>query len=138
MSLSKDCIFCKIITGEIPSKKVFENEAVLAFLDIFPLSQGHTILILKSHETHFEDVSRSGLIEIFSVAQVLGKKYLKIMDIEGFNILINNHPAAGQLVEHFHIHIIPRKTGDGLIKHKIPKEQATFDELDQFLKKLSK
>lgn len=138
MELNKDCIFCNIVKGKIPSKKVFENDNVVAFLDIFPISQGHTVIIPKSHYGHFEDVNESSLVEVFRVAQVIGRKYLKISNIEGFNVLINNHPAAGQVVNHFHLHIVPREADDGLIRHKIPKEQATEEELEDFLERFRK
>ena len=97
------------------------------------MSQGHTVIVPKKHFKHFENIDRSTLTEVFNTVQFLGRNYLKIPSIEGFNVLVNNYPAAGQIVEHFHVHIIPRKTNDGIISHKIPKEQATEEELNLFL-----
>ncbi len=136
--MTQECIFCKIINGEIPAKKIFENDKVLAFLDIFPMSQGHTVIIPKKHFNHFENVDSSTIAEVFNTIQYLGRFYLKIPSIEGFNVLVNNYSAAGQVIEHFHVHLIPRKTNDGIISHKIPKEQASEEELNEFLEIFSK
>jgi len=123
--------------GDIPSKKVFENDKILAFLDIFPISLGHTIVVPKSHVNYFEDVDKTEVCEIFNIVQDLANEYLKKLNIDGYNILVNSHSAAGQEIKHFHVHIIPRKLDDGVIRHKIPKNQATSEELEKILKEIS-
>jgi len=137
MGSNENCVFCKIIRGDISSKKVFENDKILAFLDIFPMSPGHTIVVPKSHVNYFEDVDKTDVCEIFNIVQDLANNYLKKLNIGGYNILVNSHIAAGQEINHFHVHIIPRKVADGIIRHKIPKNQATSEELDRILKKVS-
>ncbi len=137
MGSNENCVFCKIIRGDISSKKVFENDKILAFLDIFPMSPGHTIVVPKSHVNYFEDVDKTEVCEIFNIVQDLANNYLKKLDIGGYNILVNSHTAAGQEINHFHVHIIPRKVADGIIRQKIPKNQATSEELDRILKEIS-
>jgi histidine triad (HIT) family protein len=109
-----DCIFCKIIKGEIPAAKVFENEHVLAFLDISQVTKGHTLIIPKVHkENLFEltpDISRNIFEVVPSIANALKREFEPI----GLNVVNNNGADAGQSVFHFHLHLIPRYgKGDG-------------------------
>ncbi|PLC16134.1 HIT family protein [Bacillus paralicheniformis] len=109
-----DCIFCKIINGEIPCAKVFENEHVLAFLDISQVTKGHTLVIPKIHKTNIyemtPDVSREFFEAVPKIAQAIKDEYEPI----GLNLLNNNGEKAGQSVFHYHMHIIPRYgKGDG-------------------------
>jgi histidine triad (HIT) family protein len=109
-----DCIFCKMVAGQIPVTKIYEDKVVLAFLDIGPLSDGHTLVIPKQH---FEKLHECPAEVLGPVASRLGKIAEAVagaMDSEGYNVLCNNGRAAGQLVEHLHFHIIPRNTGDGV------------------------
>ncbi|QSF97923.1 HIT family protein [Bacillus paralicheniformis] len=109
-----DCIFCKIINGEIPCAKVFENEHVLAFLDISQVTKGHTLVIPKVHKTNIYEmtpnVSREFFEAVPKIAQAIKDEYEPI----GLNLLNNNGEKAGQSVFHYHMHIIPRYgKGDG-------------------------
>jgi len=109
-----DCIFCKIINGEIPCAKVFENEHVLAFLDISQVTKGHTLVIPKVHKTNIyemtPEVSREFFEAVPKLAQAIKDEYEPI----GLNLLNNNGEKAGQSVFHYHMHIIPRYgKGDG-------------------------
>ncbi|MCY9399300.1 HIT family protein [Bacillus haynesii] len=109
-----DCIFCNIINGEIPCAKVFENEHVLAFLDISQVTKGHTLVIPKDHKTNIyemtPDVSREFFEAVPKIAQAIKDEYEPI----GLNLLNNNGEKAGQSVFHYHMHIIPRYgKGDG-------------------------
>jgi len=109
-----DCIFCKMVAGQIPVTKIYEDKVVLAFLDIGPLSDGHTLVIPKQH---FEKLHECPAEVLGPVASRLGKIAEAVagaMNSEGYNVLCNNGRAAGQLVEHLHFHIIPRNTGDGV------------------------
>ena len=109
-----DCIFCRMVAGELPFAKVFEDEVVLAFLDIGPISDGHTLVIPKQH---FEKLHECPAELLGQVCLHLGKiagAVQKAMDSDGYNLLCNNGRAAGQLVKHLHFHIIPRNTGDGV------------------------
>ncbi len=129
----KDCIFCKIIDRKIPSKIIFENNLNLAFLDIFPISRGHTIVIPKNHYTNLEDIPDDKLFELFKSVKQIATIVHKKLKIDGYNILQNNYKAAGQDINHFHVHIIPRNLDDNRFIVKIPRNQATEDELNSIL-----
>jgi|AKZA01.1.fsa_nt_gi Diadenosine tetraphosphate (Ap4A) hydrolase and other HIT family hydrolases len=103
-----DCIFCKIINKEIPSKIIYEDAICLAFLDISPATKGHTLVIPKKHYQNFLDIDSDTLQHITTITQKLAKKILRNVDAKGCNILTNTGLEAGQTVFHFHIHIIPR------------------------------
>ncbi len=129
-----DCIFCKIINKQIPSKIIFENESSLAFLDIFPISKGHSIVIPKNHFNNLEDIPEEELSELFKIVKEIAVLIHDKLKVDGYNILQNNFKAAGQIINHFHIHIIPRKENDDKFKLKIPRSQALGEELNKVLK----
>jgi histidine triad (HIT) family protein len=109
-----DCIFCKIVNGEIPAAKVFENEYVMAFLDISQVTKGHTLVIPKVHkENLFEltpDIAKNLFESVPAIANALKEEYKPL----GLNLVNNNGEQAGQTVFHFHVHLIPRYgQGDG-------------------------
>ena len=134
MLSNDDCIFCKIIEKEIPSKILYENNETIAFLDNFPISQGHTIVIPKKHYTNLEDIPINILYEIMGTVKKISNLIYKNLKNDGYNILQNNYKAAGQIINHFHIHIIPRRIADGKFKLIIPREQSSEEELNQTLK----
>jgi len=109
-----DCIFCRIVQGEIPSAKVYEDENCFAFLDIGPLSWGHTLVIPKKHFEHITEMSAKELAALASVLPKLSAAVIEVTDAEGLNVLQNNGAVAGQAVAHLHFHLIPRHAGDGL------------------------
>ena len=109
-----DCIFCKMVAGQIPVTKIYEDKVVLAFLDIGPLSDGHTLVIPKQHFERLHDCPAQLLGQVSSCLGKIARAVAAAMDSDGYNVLCNNGRAAGQLVEHLHFHIIPRNTGDGL------------------------
>jgi histidine triad (HIT) family protein len=111
--MSKDCIFCKIVRGEIPSHKIVENEYSFAFLDIHPLADGHTMIIPKAHVERFEDVPAAQLGKLFEAVQQVTRATTKSLNAPAVTIGINNGGAAGQVVPHLHIHLIPRFENDG-------------------------
>ncbi|MBU1178237.1 HIT family protein [Patescibacteria group bacterium] len=118
-----DCIFCKIIKGEIPSSKVYEDDAVLAFLDIHPINYGHTLVIPKEHHETVVDLSDNLLQEVILQVKRIGQAVMAGLRVDGFNIGLNNGRAAGQEVDHVHFHVIPRLSNDGL-KHWPSREYA--------------
>ncbi len=131
----QDCIFCKIVSGEIPSAKIYENKNVLAFLDIGPVSSGHTLVIPKSH---YQMVHECPADVLSSVAEVLPKIAAAVygaMEADGYNVLCNNGRAAGQLVNHVHFHIIPRKHSDGVF-NSWPAFKYGSGELQQITEKI--
>jgi histidine triad (HIT) family protein len=109
-----DCIFCKIVAAEVPAAVVYEDDSVLAFLDVNPLADGHLLVVPREHYVHLVDTPAHVLSEIASVLPKLGRALTQVAGAEGFNVLQNNGRVAGQVVEHIHFHLIPRKTGDGL------------------------
>ena len=109
-----DCIFCKIVSGEIPCHRLFEDESVLAFLDINPLAVGHTVLIPKTHAVRFEDMAAADTAALACAIGPLARRILTTVGADDYNVLQNNGPIAGQVVMHLHVHIIPRRRGDGL------------------------
>ena len=109
-----DCIFCKMVAGQIPVTKIYEDEAVLAFLDIGPISDGHTLVIPKEHFEKLHECPSELLGQVSSRLGKIAGAVTAAINSDGYNVLCNNGRAAGQLVEHLHFHIIPRSTGDGL------------------------
>lgn len=110
----EDCIFCKIISGRIPATRIYEDEVVLAFLDIEPISDGHTLVISKEHFDRLDECPDEVLARITGRLSRIAKAVSAGMNSDGYNVLCNNGRAAGQLVDHLHFHIVPRNTGDGL------------------------
>ncbi|MFX0043517.1 MAG: HIT family protein [Candidatus Hodarchaeota archaeon] len=130
---NKDCIFCKIIDREIPSKIVFESNLNLAFLDIFPISRGHTIVIPKNHYTNLEDIPEEILSELFKSVKQIATVIHNKLKIDGYNILQNNYKAAGQDINHIHVHIIPRSLDEKKLRFEVPRNQATEEDLNSVL-----
>ena len=112
-----ECIFCKIAAGQIPCIRVYENACVLAFLDIGPISDGHTLVIPKAHYDRLDSCPAEVLAEVAKVVGALAKSVAEAVGAEGYNVLNNNGVAAGQVVNHLHLHIVPRKSGDGVFHH---------------------
>jgi len=110
----EDCIFCKIIAGKASAEKIYEDESTLAFLDIFPASQGHSLVIPKKHYRALSDMAADDLSATIKTVQKIGKAVAKAMGADGFNIVQSNERAAGQVIFHVHFHVIPRKEGDKL------------------------
>jgi histidine triad (HIT) family protein len=136
MNRISDCIFCLIAAGKIPAKKVYEDPKVLAFLDINPVSEGHTLVIPKNHYETISLVPDSELGVIFRVIKKLATNMKDKLGVDGINIIQNNYKAAGQDIPHFHVHIIPRKNNDGRVKLPLGKK-AEGDDLDKILQKLA-
>ena len=114
--LEKDCLFCKFIKKEIPCEIVYENDKIMAFLDINPAGDlsGHTLIIPKKHFTNLNDIEDEYLIEMAKTAKKLSKVIQKISNADGLNLIQNNGKAAGQCIMHAHLHLIPRKHGDNI------------------------
>ena len=103
-----DDVFCKIIKGEIPSYKLYEDNDVLAILDISQVTKGHALVISKKHYNNFLCVPQKEMHKVIDVAQKIGQVEIKMLGAKGVNILTNCYEAAGQSVPHFHVHVIPR------------------------------
>ena len=109
----EDCIFCRIVAGEIPSRTVHETENVLAFLDANPLAPGHTLVIPKAHHETLADTPEELASEVFSVLYDLTPIVEEAVDADASNVAFNNGEAAGQEIPHLHGHVIPRFEDDG-------------------------
>jgi len=111
-----DCLFCKMVAGQIPITKVYEDQVVLSFLDINPISDGHTLVISKQHFKKLHDCPAELSGQVFSRIGRIARAIMTAMNSDGYNVLCNNGKAAGQLIGHLHFHIIPRNTDDGLFR----------------------
>ena len=110
-----DCIFCKIIAGEIPASKVYEDDQVLAFLDISQVTPGHTLVVPKQHFRNLLEMDADSTSQLFSRVPDIARKVMKVTRAKGMNILNNNEEIAGQTVFHTHVHLAPRyEETDGL------------------------
>ena len=111
-----DCLFCKIINGDIPSLKVYEDEYVYAFMDIMPLTKGHTLLIPKTHCQDLFEMSEDVAANLYKAAPKVANAIKAAFNPAGMNTVNNNGAAAGQTVFHYHLHLIPRyDETDGLV-----------------------
>ena len=106
-----DCIFCKIVSGTIPAKKLYETPKSLAFLDAFPLVRGHTLVIPKNHYAKVQDMSESDSKDLFETVKVLARK-LESISLSSL-IAIHNGKESGQEIPHVHVHVVPRNSSDG-------------------------
>ena len=134
-----DCIFCNIVEGKIPARKIMETEKSLAFLDGFPLTKGHTLVIPKNHYSKIQEMSNDDNIDLFESVRVLTNK-IELLFSSSL-IAIHNGKESGQEVPHVHVHIIPRTIDDGAGSvHSMFRKRPHFtnDELDQIAEKLNK
>ena len=134
--MKDDCIFCKIIKGEIPSFTVYEDDDFKVILDRFPAAPGHVLVIPKAHYSDMFELSEEAATKLYPLAKKIAKRIKEVTGSEGINIVQNNGEAAGQSVYHFHLHIIPRKTGDGIILNKSSNMETTIEELEAMWHKL--
>lgn len=112
--MEENCIFCKIIRGEIPCAALLDTPDVLAFLDINPIRPGHALVIPKVHAANLFDLPTSTAEVVFAALQRVGKGVMRATNATGLNVLQNNFASSGQMVPHVHWHLIPRVEGDGL------------------------
>ena len=109
-----NCIFCKIVAGELPSSRLYEDERVIAFLDIFPLAPGHTLLIPRDHHVRTTDLPDDLAAAIGRLLPRVSRAVMEATGADAFNVLQCNGSSAGQQVDHVHFHVIPRRPEDGL------------------------
>ena len=111
------CLFCKIINQDIPSYKIYEDEHTYAFLDIFPMSKGHTLVVPKLHSEHVLEAPSEAIVQCFDTIKAITNHYDHVLHATGYNIVSNVHESSGQSVFHTHFHIIPRYIlDDGLFE----------------------
>ena len=128
------CVFCKIVNGKIPSAKVYEDDKILAFLDIGPVNKGHTLVIPKQHYETMLDLPDKLLKEMIIAVKKMVQAIKEGVNADGVNLLMSNYKAAGQVVPHAHFHILPRFSNDGL-KHW-PQGKYLGEEMNRIKEKI--
>lgn len=129
-----NCIFCKIIAGEIPCNKVYEDDALIAFLDIHPNNPGHTLIVPKEHFENLLETSAHVAEALIVAVQLLAPRVMLATQATGFNVGINTGASSGQMVMHTHVHIIPRFEGDGLVHW--PTKEISAEMLEEIAEKM--
>ncbi len=134
--MSNDCIFCKIVNGDIPCSRIYEDDDALAFMDINPFSHGHSLIIPKAHYSQLHECPEELLGKVLSKAGKVAKAIQKATGCSGYNLLNNNGSDAGQEVGHIHLHIIPRYASDSVItiKHGNSYPEGRMQELQELIK----
>lgn len=136
--MEKDCIFCKIISGELPSCKAYEDENFLAFMDINPAVRGHTLIIPKYHCKNILDTPDDVATNFYTVIKKVSIAVKSAFDAEGIFIFQQNEKAAGQEVFHSHVHIVPRYKNDDFGKHTPPRLKVDIADINNDVLKIRK
>lgn len=118
----KDCIFCLLANGDIPTAKVYEDDDLTVILDAGPAAQGHALVLPKDHYMNITEVPETLAGKLTAAAARVGAAQMKALGADGFNVVINTNEAAGQTVFHCHVHVIPRFNGDGTLVAWVPGE----------------
>ncbi|AGK70434.1 diadenosine tetraphosphate (Ap4A) hydrolase [Streptococcus cristatus] len=132
-----DCIFCKIITGEIPSYKVYEDDQVVAFLDISQVTPGHTLVVPKQHFRNLLEMDADSTSQLFARVPDIARKVMKATGAKGMNILNNNEEIAGQTVFHTHVHLAPRYDETDGLQISFEAHEPDFPALAQLAEKIT-
>lgn len=133
-----DCIFCKIVGGEIPCCKIYEDDLFIGFLDIRPIHKGHALIVPKKHFVNIFDTPAEEAAKIYGVTARVAAAIKEATGCDGINIIQNNGADAGQEVFHSHLHIIPRYKDDGLKFDRKHDEYSGFDEMGALAEKIGK
>ena len=132
-----DCIFCKIIAGEIPSSKVYEDDQVVAFLDISQVTPGHTLVVPKQHFRNLLEMDAGSASQLFARVPDIARKVMKATGAKGMNILNNNEEIAGQTVFHTHVHLAPRYDETDGLQISFEAHEPDFPALAQLAEKIT-
>lgn len=125
-----ECIFCKIVSGGAPAHRVFEDDRTLVFMDIFPVADGHTLVIPKAHSSNLLDASEPDLEAVIATSRAVAHALREVIAPDGIGVFQLNGAAAGQTVFHYHVHLIPRMRGDSLRVHsRTPGDPARLAEI---------
>ncbi len=135
--MEDNCIFCKIVKGDIPSFTVYEDDYFKAILDIAPASPGHTLILPKKHAKDIFELQEEEAKRLYPVVKQLATRIKEAVGAEGINIIQNNGEVAGQSVGHFHIHIVPRKQGDNVILNVTTHTETSMQELKSIHEKIT-
>ena len=132
-----DCIFCKIIAGEIPSSKVYEDNQVVAFLDISQVTPGHTLVVPKQHFRNLLEMDADSSSQLFAHVPDIARKVMKATGAAGMNIINNNEEIAGQTVFHTHVHLAPRYEETDGLQISFEAHEPDFPALAQLAEKIT-
>jgi histidine triad (HIT) family protein len=136
MEITMDCIFCKIVAGEIPAIKVLDEEKVLAFMDINPASRGHMLVIPKNHAENIFEISEPDLTAVMAAVKRCAGAVKEALGAEGITVLQLNGKASDQLVPHLHVHIMPRWENDGMPVSRWEMGKGDGEELQEIARKI--
>ena len=133
----EDCVFCKIVSGHIPSNTIYENSEFKVIMDASPAAKGHVLVLPKEHYKDIYDIDAETAGKLFQLAAVVARALKEVLNCDGLNILQNNGVIAGQTVFHFHMHLIPRYEGDD-VTVKWEGHSMDADEMDQLRRDIRK
>lgn len=135
----QDCIFCKIVQGKVPARVIAQNERAMAFLDAFPLAAGHALVVPKVHHVKLQDMGKEDSAAVFALAHEIVQKVESAAGTNASLVAVHNGRRAGQEVPHIHVHIIPRKVGDGAgpVHSMFRKPKMTAEEMEAILSKMA-
>ena len=131
----EECVFCRIAKGELPCYKLYESELVLAFLDINPITRGHALVVPKRHVEKLSQLSGEEVKEVFSTAAKLAEAAVSALGAKGVNFWVNQGSVAGQVVKHFHAHVVPRYAEEE-IKIEVRGEKLSEEEMKSIAEKV--
>jgi len=134
--LASDCVFCRILAGELPAYFVYRGRGVAVFLDIYPVSEGHVLVVPEEHYEGAHDAPPRVAARVFAAASALARVYRVELGAPGVNIITNSGRAAGQEVFHFHVHVIPRWRGGGWRALLSGRHPLTEEEAERVLSRL--
>lgn len=134
--MRNDCLFCAILDGELPSYKIYEDDYFYVMLDRFPKCLGHTLILPKRHAAHVFDLNEEECTRLMPLAQKISVALRESLEFGGLNLIQNNGPIAGQEVNHFHLHLIPRFDGDNMaVQYK--REDPSDEEFKAITEKIA-
>lgn len=133
--MQENCVFCKIIRGELPCDKLYEDDRVIAFLDISPTVKGHTLVVPKEHHVSLTTLPDDYRAQLMTVAPTIAAALMRAVDGDGFNLLLSNGECAGQVVPHVHLHVMPRRTDDAFSLWPPTSVEYDANEKDDLLEK---
>ena len=135
--MKNDCLFCTIVDGEMPSYKLYEDDHFYVMLDRFPKCLGHTLILPKRHAPHIFTLNQEEGERLFPLAQKISAALKEVLDFQGLNLIQNNGAVAGQEVNHFHLHLIPRYENDAMsVQYR--REDPPENEFEEIVEKLQK
>ena len=128
ITVSESCTFCKIVRKEVPASVVYEDETVIAFLSIHPINVGHTLIVPKKHYENIYEISEEEVAYLYKIVKKVAAAVNRAVSAEGIRILQNNGEAAGQVIFHFHVHVIPMNMQHSFLGHRTIRDTNALDE----------